>query len=161
MSCSICTHECRAQIENAILNTPTTEMLEKVAKEYNVDIQELQVHVMMHSPIGVNAVEDTKESIARKSKIREMDLLLSAANEYMVTLKTVGEKITREANNSDFVSFSRSLTKSMVELYLGTGSELRNTVKVIMDTNEMLNGPKDGAVSGLTALANAIRGSKE
>ena len=161
MSCVICSHPCRSQIENAILNAPSTETLEQLAKEFDVDVKDLQVHALMHSPIGANTDNIDQESIARKSKIREMDLLLSAANDYMVTLKTVGEQINKEANRGDFVSFSRGLSKAMVDLYLGTGSELRNTIKTIMDADQILNGPKDSSTSGLAALAAAIRGSRE
>lgn len=161
MACSICSHPQRAQIENVILNAPSTETLEQLAEEYSIDVQDLQVHALMHSSIGVNNTTEVQDSIARRSKLQEMDLLLTAANDYMVTLKTISDKINREANNSDFTSFSRSLSKSMVDLYLGTGSELRNTVRVITDIDTILNGPKDGNTSGLVALANAIRGSKE
>ena len=161
MSCVVCNHPYRAQIENAILNAPSTETLEQLAKEFNVSIEDLQVHALMHSPIGADTSNIDQESIARKSKIREMDLLLAAANDYMVTLKTVGDKINNEANKGDFVAFSRGLSKAMVDLYLGTGSELRNTIKVIADMDNMLNGPQDVGTSGLAALAKAIRGSKE
>lgn len=161
MSCPVCMHSQRAQIENAILNAPTTDTLERVAAEYNIDMHALQVHVLMHSPIGADTETIDRESIARKSKTREMDLLFAAANDYMVTLKTVGDKITQEANKGDFTSFSRGLSKAIVDLYLGTGNELRNTIKTIMDIDNILNGPKDSSTSGLEALAKAIRGSKE
>ena len=56
------------------------------------------------------------------------------------------------------------LIKVILSLFLedlGTGSELRNTIKVIADIDNMLNGPQDVGTSGLAALAKAIRGSKE
>jgi hypothetical protein len=52
------------------------------------------------------------------------------------------------------------MTKGLVELYLGCGDNVRKTVKEITEINQVLNGPKDDGLSGLAALANALRGSK-
>lgn len=161
MACPICSHPNRALIERAILNAPTTETLEQLADQYHLSMADLQVHACMHSSLGVDTQYIEKESIARQTERREVDMLLAAANEYMTTLQIVGGKIADAANKEDLVAFSRSVSKATVDLYLGAGGELRSLVKEIADINNMLNGPQDGSISGLQALANAIRGSQE
>lgn len=161
MTCPICSHPNRVLIERAILNAPTTETLEQLANQYSLNMSDLQVHACMHSSLGVDIQHIEKESIARQTERREVDMLLAAANEYMTTLQIVGNKIAEAANKEDLVAFSRSVSKATVDLYLGAGGELRSLVKEITDINNILNGPQDGSISGLQALANAIRGSQE
>ena len=55
--------------------------------------------------------------------------------------------------------YTDEFKKQLVDLYLGVGKEIRDTVKAIVEMDQLLNGPKDENVTGLMALAEAIRGS--
>ena len=57
------------------------------------------------------------------------------------------------------VKLAKLLTKPMVELYLGAGGEIRQTVKTMAEINNLLNGESDPTLSGLAALASAIKSS--
>ena len=89
-----------------------------------------------------------------------MDTLEEVALEYLVTLKNVGRRINKYAcEGEDSVRFEKLLTKPVSDLYLGLGSEIRQTMKAIADIDQLLNGPKTDNTSGLAALAAAITAS--
>lgn len=160
MACRICSHPHRAEIESAILDSPKTETLQELSKKYDVDVTELQAHACMHSPLGVETKDFVNRgSITREAKTHEVDMLMAAACNYANTIEVLGTKISKEAEKSDMVTFSRNVARSTVDLYLGAGGELRNTIKEIANINAILNGPKDSTATGLEALANAIRES--
>lgn len=122
---------------------------------------------------GDNANADARHgSLVRNMKLKEADMLAEVSAEYLITLKAMGRRINsllsdapEDGESEDMpkadkqLKTAKLLTKPMVELYLGLGSEIRQTVKTAAEVDRMLNGPKDGVASGLTALAAAIRGS--
>ena len=161
MTCKICSHPNRIEIEHAMLNLSTdfkTVTLDTIASSYQVSTNDLKVHALMHTPLGIS--EEPNDSISRKIKLKEADMLMNVANEYMVTLKNVGRRINALAlADPESLSFERMLSKPMTDLYLGLGGEIRSTVKAIADLNNLINGPEENGSSGLHALANAITSS--
>lgn len=160
MACKVCGHPDRMLIENALLGMSSEnieETLKAVAQEYNVTVNELKVHALMHAQMGVTTATSDSTSIARQLKLKEADILSSVVNEYMVTLKTVGRRINELAAHENF---GRALSKPVVELYLGTGGEIRHAVRTLAELNTLLNGPETSNAGGLHALANAILMSK-
>ena len=139
MACDICSHTKRAEIENALLNITSENSsvtLESIADTYGLKVEELKVHTMMHTPLGISEEafnEGGRDSLARKIKLKEADMLSEVANEYMVTLKYLGRKI----HEADDV---RLLTNSACNLYLGLGGEIRGTVKCMTELDTALNG---------------------
>lgn len=106
-------------------------------------------------------------SITKQLKLREADMLMAVAQEYMMTLQSIGVRIKRmaretsdESRDDDYI-FARTITKPVVDLYVGAGRELRETIRAIAEINQNINGPKDNDVSGLKALAEAIKTSTE
>lgn len=191
-SCRICNHRDRAEIENAILSmtasAPPNEhnTIEKIAEQFDVPIDDLKMHALFHTPlVGDSDIADLhaattgvesdrngdkgtqRESLTRKMKLREADMLAAVGQEYLVTLKTMGRRINNMTQVSSIdveedekqIKVAKLLTKPMVDLYIGLGSEIRQTVKTMAELDRMLNGPEDNGMSGLNALAAAIRGS--
>lgn len=167
-NCPVCIHTDRDKIE-AVLYRMTPEnsdkLLEQLSDAYNIDIEDLQRHAMFHACMDLSPTGDAT-SIVRQIKLRETDLLAQCAKDYADTLALVGNRIRTKAINEsdadglDDTRFERSMTKSLVELYLGCGDNVRKTIKDIADINQVLNGPKDDGLSGLGALAAAIAASK-
>ena len=161
MACSICTHFQRADIENALLSMSSDNpevTLEAIAEDYHVTLNELKVHALMHTQMGISPdAAQQAPSIARQLKLKEADILSAVINEYMVTLKAVGRSINALTYNENF---EQRLNKPVVDLYLGTGGEIRSTVKTLAELNGILNGPETGGNAGLLALVQAITNSK-
>ncbi len=171
---------------DASLNT-----LEQIADDFELSLVELQSHAMFHTPLGLpvdpfstsgyssalpEAASDTvaeapevRNCLTRSLKLREADMLEVVNNEYMSTLTSLGRRINsltrvspEEVEDSDGqVRLARSLTKPMVDLYLGVGGEIRQNIKAMSELNRALNGPEDSGSAGLTALANAITQSAQ
>lgn len=168
-NCAVCKHANRDEIESVLYRmTPKNaeELLEKLSETYDLDIESIQRHAMFHACLDLTpAGEET--SLVRQIKLRETDLLGQVAKDYADTLALVGNRIrTKARNESDAdgmedIKFERSMTKGLVELYLGCGDNVRKTIKDIADINQTLNGPKDDGLSGLGALAAAIAGSRQ
>jgi len=192
--CTLCHHPNRAEIEAAILNmtvsTPPSD-IDSIAEAFDVDPLELRQHALFHVPLtdedDLEAVADyqsaldgaslpqltpeegdpeprPRTSLTRKMKLREADMLMTVANEYLVTLKTMGRRINKLASISSIdiedeekqLQLARLLTKPMVDLYVGIGGEIRQTVKATAELDKLLNGPEENQNSGLQALAAAI-----
>lgn len=173
--CSICTRADRENIEQAILamascaSSENGYNIEKIAEEFKCDVDELKAHALFHTP-STNAdtlSEEGRESLTRKMKLRETDILSAVTEEYLVTLTSMGRRIKKltgvenGAIEDDDKAFklTKMLTKPMTDLYLGLGSEIRQNVRTMADIDRMLNGPEDATSTGLVALAEAIRGS--
>ena len=191
--CTICNHPDRAEIENAILSMTdgVKTSIEVIAEQYDVSLSDLKMHALFHTPL-VDAADieelrdaetlttssgDTEQTVAvratprdsltRRMKLREADLLAAVGNEYLVTMKTMGRRINKLAQVSEIdiedndrqLKLAKLLTKPMVDLYVGLGGEIRQTVKTMAELDRLLNGPEDSATSGLVALAKAIQGS--
>ena len=185
--CDICTSLHRMDIESAIIRMTEDheQTIEEIAKNFELDVDVLKTHALFHTPLvracdlephNEQATVQVKpvnpnchDSLTRQMKLREADLLSEVANNYMITLKTMGRRINRMAQvvSLDFedeekeVKLAKLLTKPMVELYLGTGGEIRQTVKTMAEIDRMLNGEADPTANGLAALASAIRASKD
>ena len=170
--------------------------IEAIAAQYNVPLNELKMHALFHTPlVGDGDIETLKDagaetltatvgseqfeieseaakavprdSLTRRMKLREADMLAAVGNEYLVTLKTMGRRINKLAQVSSIdiedeekqLKLAKLLTKPMVDLYVGLGGEIRQTVKTMAELDRLLNGPEESATSGLVALAKAIQGS--
>ena len=187
--CTICNHPDRAEIENAILSMTdgVKTSIEVIAEQYDVSLADRKMHALFHTPlVGAADLEelrdaetlgDTEQTVAvratprdsltRRMKLREADLLAAVGNEYLVTMKTMGRRINKLAQVSEIdiedndrqLKLAKLLTKPMVDLYVGLGGEIRQTVKTMAELDRLLNGPEDSATSGLMALAKAIQGS--
>ena len=187
--CTICNHPDRAEIENAILSMTdgSKTSIEVIAEQYDVSLADLKMHALFHTPLvgaadleelrdaeTLGATEQTevvraapRDSLTRRMKLREADLLAAVGNEYLVTMKTMGRRINKLAQVSEIdiedndrqLKLAKLLTKPMVDLYVGLGGEIRQTVKTMAELDRLLNGPEDSATSGLVALAKAIQGS--
>lgn len=163
-SCPICKHAQRAEIEAVLYRlTPKNgeEVLQQLSEAYDLDIGDLQRHAMFHAAVDLSpAGEET--SIVRQIKMRETDMLAECARDYAETLSVVGKRIRSRAiedPRAEEITFERAVNKSVVELYIGCGDNVRKTIKDIADINQILNGPKDDGLSGLGALAAAIANS--
>lgn len=182
--CTICDRSDRAEIENAVLNcvaNNTSDGIDKIAEQYGLDLEELKMHALFHTPMvcaedledsvppepGDVEKEKPHDSLTRRMKLREADALTTVSNEYLVTLKTMGRRINKLAQVSSIdiedqdkqLALAKLLTKPMVDLYIGLGGEIRQTVKTIADIDHLLNGPDDSTGSGLMKLAEAINQS--
>ena len=188
-TCTICNHPDRAEIENAILSMTdgVKTSIEVIAEQYDVSLSDLKMHALFHTPlVGAADIEELRDaetlgdivlteaarptprdSLTRRMKLREADLLAAVGNEYLVTMKTMGRRINKLAQVSEIdiedndrqLKLAKLLTKPMVDLYVGLGGEIRQTVKTMAELDRLLNGPEDSATSGLVALAKAIQGS--
>lgn len=170
--------------------------IEAIAAQYNVPLNELKMHALFHTPLvgdgDIEVLKDAesetltatagseqfevesevakaapRDSLTRRMKLREADMLAAVGNEYLVTLKTMGRRINKLAQVSSIdiedeekqLKLAKLLTKPMVDLYVGLGGEIRQTVKTMAELDRLLNGPEESATSGLVALAKAIQGS--
>lgn len=165
MTCSICNHPRRVEIEKACLlrNFGDTEVtLRDIAKEFDLDLKDLQVHVLMHIPLedtNTESMENT-QSIAGKIKMREADILRNVMEESYVTFKNIGSKInTIVAQHSVDTPTLVQITKPLADLYLGTSQSIRDTADKLMKMDLMVNGEKDAGLSSVAALVTAIHGS--
>ena len=189
--CTICNHPDRAEIENAILSMTdgVKTSIEVIAEQYDVSLSDLKMHALFHTPLvdaadieelrDAETLGDTeqtevvraapRDSLTRRMKLREADLLAAVGNEYLVTMKTMGRRINKLAQVSEIdiedndrqLKLAKLLTKPMVDLYVGLGGEIRQTVKTMAELDRLLNGPEDSTTSGLVALAKAIQGSDQ
>lgn len=163
MACSICDHPRRAEIEKCLLLNDygnAGRSLSDIAKEFKVSVQDLQVHAFMHTSMEQLERAEVGESIASSVKKREANLLSAVADEYYVTLKATGKQI-RTLMNDEANGGARTVTKPLVELYLGTGNNLRQTLESIVEMNQVLNGDQDPGIQALANIVTAIRGSSD
>lgn len=164
MTCSICSHPKRKEIEQACLlrNFGDNEVtLKDIARDFDVNVKDLQVHVLMHIPLQQENAETTEQnlSIAGEIKRREADILRQVMEDSYVTFKNVGDKINAiVAQHKTDAPTLVQLTKSVVDLYLGTSQSIRDTADKLMKMNLMVNGEKDEGLSSLANLVNVLRG---
>lgn len=162
-ACVICNHEHREEIEYALFKmTPETadDILYKLSEVYHVSFEALQEHSLFHTSFNGDSDED---SIVRQIKMKEADILAAVALDQLNTVKAVGKRIRRftSTENGEDVRFEKSLTKAVVDLYVGASDGLRKNVQTIADINQLLNGPKDDGISGLATLARVLDESKK
>lgn len=156
--CRICNHPFRSHIENAlfkITEDTATEIVERISKKFALDVDEIHDHMLFHSPTSDG------DSIVRQIKLKEADILQAAVMDQLNTMQDVGSRIRRFVNSEDpeDIRFEKTLTKPVVDLYIGSGDNLRRGIQTLAEINQLLNGPKDTAANGMLALAEAIRGS--
>lgn len=162
MTCKICEHPRVQEINEAILNMNVREdSLELIAESFGVDAVDLARHAIM----DISATPPV-ESLARQLKLKEADTLAALQTEYMQTVTKTGEFIRGIIADCDCASEAaekiatvKLITKPMVDLYVGTGSEVRNTARTLADLKQILQGGEGGPLSGLAALAAAIQSS--
>ena len=163
--CSVCNHPRRAQIERYILNMCDRGEdvdLAVVADRWGLNLDDLKNHIILHSSLGLSSLGSKlpkHQTLAQKIGVREADILLEVANEYMLTLRALGNELSDRIADKDEPIF-RTLTKPVTDMYLGLGSEVRATIKTVGELNAMVNGPADNGASGLEAIASAIRQSQ-
>lgn len=152
---------------HALMHTPLSLDFSSEAEVGLADGFRQKAGVASHqSEGGSSSVSDNtsgKQRLADKLNMRESDLLLATANEYFTTLSTLGNRIKRYAGDSSEGSDTRLVnfcTNAMVNLYLGTGAELRKAIDAIKELNTSINGSHDSANAGLAALASALSASK-
>ena len=165
MTCSICNHPKRAEIERACLlrNFGSTDVtLADIAIEYKLDLKELQVHVLTHIPLE-EANRDNKEqsiSIASEIKRREADILRQVMEDHYITFKNIGDKINNiVAVHTIDAPAMQQITKPLADLYLGTSQAIRDTSDKLLKMNIAVNGAKDEGVQSLVNLVAAIKES--
>lgn len=110
-----------------------------------------------------NSTQNSKRGwMTDKLNLREGDMLLAAANEYLTTLTAIGRRLKRYAGDGSDGSdarLSNMCTTPIVNLYIGAGSEMRKTIAEINSMNTAVNGSHDSAAAGLQALASALSSS--
>ena len=83
----------------------------------------------------------------------------------MATLKRVGVAIESQIASveSGEITVGQALSKSLVDLYLGTGNQIRENVKLLMDAERDMNaGEAEGSnVSSIRRLTEAIERSRK
>ena len=162
MNCSICEHAKRVEIERACLlrDFGDTEVtLRDIAKEYDVDLKDLQVHVLMHIPLEESNqnINDATESIASKIKTREADILRQVMEDSYVTFKNLNSKInTIVSQHTTDTPTLVQITKSVTDLYLGTSQSIRENAEKLLKYHLTLNGEADKGLESLSALIKVL-----
>ena len=160
MTCVVCQHVDRVAIENELLCRQwgaSGFTLESIAEKYGVPVRDLQVHALMHLP--VQQVSGESASIAQKINMVEADALRQTISNYYITLQNLSTRINKEI--ADENSTLRSINKSVVDLYLGAGAEIRNATDCLVKMNQAINGEDSSGLSALAGLVNVIRGDKD
>ena len=172
MPCMICSHPQRREIEDYLMtfDTPGFSMsLKEIAAKFGVGLQDLQVHSLMHA--ASMRVEDAPlpegiTSISADLKKSEASLLYTVAQDYLHTLTVAGAELrqrlkpsSRKDPENDTISL-RPLPKEMVELYIGAGNNLRQTIGTIVDMNQKISEESDPALKALKGLIQAVKGGK-
>lgn len=163
--CNVCSHPHREEIENALYKTNSqnaNKILAKISEEYDVSVEDLQKHALFHTPMS-GSTDDINDSIVRQIKMREADVLSAIVFDQATTVKVLGKRIRRFATSSgeEDVRFEKTLTKPMVDLYNGASDSLRKNIQALADINQLINGPKDDGLSGLSALAQVLAASRD
>lgn len=168
--------------------------LQDICESFNLRSEDLKRHALLHAPVTLtefdiepdkaqytsaldsatsdeldgsdsSATTGPKKSIAHELKVREADMLMAVAVEYMGTLRNVGKRINGIANGSPHdtdedneLKFAKLINKAVTDLYLGLGGEIRQTLKTVADLDQLINGRDSTANSpgGLQSLSVAI-----
>lgn len=196
-TCPVCSHAERAEIEQALLSISPSRpelTLEVIADAYDIPVDKLRVHALMHTPLALDFSQEsadalvqnfrnkagltdeqgaashqasavpnitTRSRITDKVNMREGDILLAAANEYLSTMTILGRRIKYYATSREpdmEMALPNFCSKAIVDLYIGCGSEIRQAIKGINDLNTSLNGSHDSSLAGLQALASVLKG---
>lgn len=101
------------------------------------------------------------DRLTDKLNLRESDMLMASANEMLTTMTALGKRIKRYAGSEEDQTLVNFCSNAMVNLYIGTSTELRKTVDAIREMNIAINGAHDSASEGLKQLALALHGSEQ
>lgn len=151
MRCPICESNFRHQIEVDLLSG---ESIETVAQKYEkFSLDDVKLHAVAHMSID----SSDKESIATKLAVREAEVLTRVHSEYMATLSRLGATINSQLDMVDdgTVTLSQALPKSSVELYLGTGNQIRETIKLLSETYADMNAD-NGTMENKSSINNLV-----
>lgn len=166
MACNICKHPHRAEIEEylSVVDTPgVTITLKEIAEKFGVVVTDLQVHALMHTPLATISQAAENEiipSIAADMKKAEAGILRAMADEYFCTLRMTGKEIRSRmvpVIMENGTAAMRNIPKEIVDLYIGTGNNLRQTVATIVEMNQKINGESDPALESLKGLVREVR----
>lgn len=161
MPCAVCSHPNKKDIDDQLLsfsyqaaqNGDTVSVdsltLESIAKEYNLRVQDLQVHAFMH----LRHVED-ETSIVQATKLTEIVELRKVIDDFSATMSATG-KLLRSKMQSD----APVIPKGSVELYLGAGNGIRQIVNDMVDANMRINGEGDDGLQAIAGLFKSIKNS--
>lgn len=163
MACIVCSHPKRYEIEQKLLCRNSEEKaipIEAIAKEYGLKTIDLQVHALMHNTM-VSESEDVKPmTLVASIKYKEGEYIRQVINDYQLTMSVLGGEIRAIIkNNSDDNPTLSRLSKPVVDLYLGLGTEIRGSVDLLNKMNGAVNGDANPALEGLKSLVNAIQSS--
>ena len=160
MNCIICSHPQRLEIDEELLARNWGESsvtLASIVEKYKVPLGALQQHAVLHFQAPVMDSEQ-QASITDKIKFREADLLKETASEYYLTMKNLGQKL-----NSIIAGDPMGLKliqPALVELYLGAGKSVRDTIDALMRLDQNVNGETNTGLTALASLVEAIHGVK-
>lgn len=167
MICEICNHNQRQKIEQALVcrslgNSEIT--IESIAKEFDLNVRELQVHALMHTYLpdvgGIDEESAEPSTLTAAIKFKEAEILQATSQEYYATLKNLGAKVNSMiVRHTDDNPTLHRLSKATVDLYLGLGSEIRSTMDTLIKMNTAVNGENDKGLDAIASLVSAIRGS--
>lgn len=129
--CLICLHEDRQEIEKAILRG---ESYYKVCHDFDIEHADLIKHCKQH--IRIDGFTEVESHVLTKSKAREMHLLQEAALSCFLTMKSL-EKVIHKQIAMDNI---RGITKNVVELYLGSGAEMRQQIDSMFKNLQIVTG---------------------
>lgn len=154
--CTICSHKLRESIENDLvlcMSGDSDVTFEVVADKYKVPVSDLKVHALMH--VSLEASGEKNNSIVQKIKLDEASILRDVANEYLVTLRTIGQRIKSAVNQEGETGLVK-IQKPVVDLYLGCGAEIRNTTETLIRLNQAINGDQNSSASALANLVQVL-----
>lgn len=158
MRCPVCDSVARHQVEVALMSGLSPE--EIVEKKYGkFTVEDIRLHAVAHMELL-----ESKESIATKLACKEADALTRVHSEYMATLSRLGKVISSQLDQVEdgSITMSQALSKATVDLYLGTGNQIRETVKLLTETYADMNadsGERDNK-SSINKLVMAIDRSR-
>lgn len=162
--CPICESNHRHSIETAMLDGKPIEQVYMNYKQSipKLTMDQLKIHAVCHFKTPVS---DNGESIATKLAFSEAQTLTTSCNEYMATLQRLGQVIDKkltDVENGDSTA-QQALSKSLVDLYLGTGNQIRETVKLLTDAYKDMNAEDSDSrnKSGLKMLSGALDRSRQ
>lgn len=171
-ACPICNHKKRDKIEQEVnamqfSSGDDTNTLHKIAEKYKVKYNDLLIHTVMHISTADDCniistkenAEDTKHtSLASSIKRKEADILQSVLEDQTATFKNLSLKINSiVSNHTEEKPTLQQLSKSVVDLYLGTGQAIRSTVDTITKMNLVVNGEKNDGLSSLAGLVQVLK----
>lgn len=159
--CPICECVNRHKVDVDLLNGDPLEDI--IARKYGkFTLDQLRVHAVTH--VKVPEAKDN-ESIATRLATKEADTLSATCGEYMATLKRLGAAIDMQISGveSGEIALSQALSKSVVDLYLGTGNQIRETVRLLIEAEKDMNAAEadGGNVSSIRKLTEAIDRSRK